>query len=142
VLVSANDLTRYSGSPEAGFRATWKALPRSVRRVIVLRDTPQIVRPQAPCVENAMADRRPPGRRCAQSRASNLTPDPQVAAAHALGSRRVRVVDLSRHLCDDEVCFAVVGGALVHKDGSHLTATFAETLGPYLLRAIERLGRS
>jgi len=139
IVVSANDVTRHSGPPGAGFRATWKALPSSVRRVIVLRDTPHIVGPQAPCVARALAHRRPPGRLCAQSRASNLTPDPQVAAARALHSRRVRLVDLSRHLCDDEVCFAVVGGALVHKDGTHLTATFAQTLGPYLLRAIDRL---
>jgi hypothetical protein len=32
----------------------------------------------------------------------------------------------------------VIGGALVRKDNTHLTSTFATTLGPYLLRAVSR----
>jgi hypothetical protein len=33
----------------------------------------------------------------------------------------------------------VVGGVLVHKDIDHITRLFATTLGPYLLRAYDRL---
>jgi hypothetical protein len=49
------------------------------------------------------------------------------------------VVDLTRFFCDRRRCFAVVGGALVHQDETHMTATFDRTLGPFLLRAVDRL---
>jgi hypothetical protein len=49
---------------------------------------------------------------------------------------RVRLVDLTRFFCDGRRCFAVVGGALVNRDVSHMTTAFATTLGPYLLRAL------
>jgi hypothetical protein len=31
----------------------------------------------------------------------------------------------------------VIGGALVYKDVSHLTAVYGKTLGPYLLRDLD-----
>jgi hypothetical protein len=139
IIVSANAVANYASSPQAGFQATWKALPASVRQVVVLRDTPRISAPQAACVGRALVAHRPAGRACAQPRGDNLPADPEAAAAYALGSRRVRVVDLTRFMCDVRVCFAVVGGALVRKDGTHLSATFATTLGPYVLRAIDRI---
>jgi hypothetical protein len=139
ILVSANALANYRGSPQTGFQATWKALPASVRHVVVLRDTPHIAAPQAGCIGRALAARRRTARACAQRRGDNLPADPEAAAAHDLRSRRVRVVDMTRFMCDARACFAVVGGALVRKDGSHLSATFATTLGPYLLRAINQV---
>ena len=54
------------------------------------------------------------------------------------GSRRIRVIDLTHYMCSRLLCFAVVGGALVRKDNTHLTSTFSTTLGPYLLRAVDR----
>ena len=83
----------------------------------------------------------PAGVRCAQTRGADLTPDPQVSAVAAMHDPRVRLVDLSHYMCDTRLCFAVVGGALVRKDGTHLTRLFATSLGPYLLRAIDRVAR-
>ena len=57
------------------------------------------------------------------------------AAIAAESEPRAVVVDLTRFFCDARRCLAVVGGALVHRDVSHMTTTFATTLGPYLLRA-------
>ena len=136
IFVSADARTEYRGSAVDGFRAALRAIPRSVRRIFVLRDTPRIVGPQAGCVDNAVARHRPAGALCAQSRASNLVPDPQVAAARTI--RRARVIDLSSHMCDARRCFAVVGGVLLRKDGTHLTSLFATTLGPYVLRSVHR----
>jgi hypothetical protein len=42
-------------------------------------------------------------------------------------------------MCTHRLCFPVVGGALVLKDQSHLTAVFSASLGPYLDRATRRL---
>ena len=51
---------------------------------------------------------------------------------------RVRAVDLTRYFCDRRRCFPVIGGALVYKDSTHITATFGVTLGVYLRRAVDR----
>lgn len=59
-------------------------------------------------------------------------------AARRIGTR-VQVIDLKRFQCSQHRCFPVVGGVLVHKDIDHLTQLFATTLGPYLLRAYNRL---
>ena len=56
------------------------------------------------------------------------------AAARAGG--RVRLIDLTRHFCSTSRCFPVVGGAYVYKDANHMNATFATTLGPFLLRRL------
>jgi hypothetical protein len=65
--------------------------------------------------------------------------DSQAVAATRLRSQRVRSVDLNRFFCDSRRCYPVIGGVLVHKDDHHLTVVFATTLGPYLLREVNRL---
>jgi hypothetical protein len=65
-----------------------------------------------------------------------MPPDPQLEAAQAPGDRRVRLIDLSNHICTATTCPPVVGGVLVLKDSNHLTRAFSTTLGPYLLRAL------
>ena len=45
----------------------------------------------------------------------------------------MKLVDLTRFMCDRRRCYPVVGGALVHRDVGHMTRTFATTLAPYLL---------
>jgi len=39
-------------------------------------------------------------------------------------------------MCTPSLCPPVIGGALVLKDGDHLTRTFSTTLGPYVLRVL------
>jgi len=62
-----------------------------------------------------------------------------VVAAEQLHSRRVQVIDLTRFFCDFQLCYPVVGGALVYRNPDHLTATFATTAGPYLLQSLGQL---
>jgi hypothetical protein len=69
-----------------------------------------------------------------------LKVDPAAIAGRISRSRRVHVVDLTRLMCSRRRCFPVIGGALVHKDATHLTEVFAGTLGPFLLRAVNGLG--
>ena len=47
---------------------------------------------------------------------------------------------MSRYFCDATRCFPVIGGALVHKDATHMTARFGATLAPYLERRLVGLG--
>ncbi|HZE67761.1 MAG TPA: SGNH hydrolase domain-containing protein, partial [Sporichthyaceae bacterium] len=65
-------------------------------------------------------------------------PDPVGEAVAALRDRRLRVVDLDDHICGRTECAGAVGGVVVYFDGSHLTATFARTLAPYLNVSIRR----
>jgi len=121
----------------AGYLAAWRALPRSITTLVVIRDTPKARLSTDDCVSRAMSAHRPAGPACRLPRARSLPPDPQVAAAHRLSGRRVRVVDMTRFICDARWCYPVVGGALVYKDDNHLTEVFARTLGPYLDRAMK-----
>ena len=124
-----------------GYRDAWARLPRSIERIVVLRDTPRALSHGATleCVERAMREDQNAGEACALPRSQALWRDPAAAAAER-EALRVSTIDLTRFFCDDEHCFAVVGGALVHKDLSHMTAVFAATLGPYLNRELRRLG--
>lgn len=121
-----------------GFRRAWGALPRSVVKIVVLRDVPLRKLRTLDCVEHAMAVRKPPGTTCAVPRRAALLPDPAAAAArHLAPSGRVALADLSSFFCSRRLCLPVVGGALVTKDQNHMSTAFSRTLGPYLLREVD-----
>lgn len=124
----------------ADYRRTWAALPTSVLRIFVVRDTPAGGGSEVPCIDRARAARRPAGLRCSESREQVLRPDPNVAAARESDQPRVKVIDLTRFFCGAVRCLPVVGGALVRKDAEHLSSAFSTTLGPYLQREIARYG--
>ena len=119
-----------------GYVAAWRALPRSVKRIIVLRDTPKAEETTFGCIRRAMARRRPAGTACANRRELVLSRDPAIVAAARTRSRRVRSVDLTRFFCGRRLCYPVIGGVLVNEDLTHITEVFGATLGPYLLRRI------
>jgi hypothetical protein len=125
-----------------GYRAAWRALPRSVRHIVVIRDTPRSTDGTLPCVSRAMQRREPAGQVCAIPRAGAVPRDPAAIAAGRMHSSRVRVLRFTRQICDRRRCFPVVGGALVYKDRHHLTRVFATTLGPLLRRKFDALQRS
>ncbi|MGH2919557.1 MAG: SGNH hydrolase domain-containing protein [Solirubrobacteraceae bacterium] len=138
LVVAAHAGARAAGNRQRGYRAAWNALPSSVRNIIVIHDAPSIGK-QAGCIRRALALRRPPGLACAVPRRRGLRRDPHYAAARRSGSRRVHAIDMTRFFCDPRVCFPVIGGALVHKDGAHMTRVFAGTLGRFLLGRINRV---
>jgi hypothetical protein len=121
-----------------GYVRAWRALPASVRHIVVLRDPPYIATTTLACVKRAHARRKDAGAACALPRRTALKPDPAMVAAARSGGR-VEAVDLTDFMCDDDLCFPVVGGVLVHKDPGHLTRLFATTLAPYIEREFERL---
>lgn len=126
----------------AGFAAAWRSLPASVKHVVVIRDVTYERASTPDCVTRAHRAHRDAGSVCALPRSRVLKPDLAVAAARreraADPASRVSVVDLTHFLCGRRRCFPVIGGVLVHKDVGHLTLLYARTLGPYLLRGIER----
>jgi hypothetical protein len=125
-----------------GFRRMWNALPRTVKHIVVIRDTPITPERTPGCVMRARKARERPGRACAVPRRTALVPDPAAVAAARSRSRRVQLVNLSRYFCGRQSCYPVIGGALVHKDVTHMTKVFATSLAPFLLRRVEQLMKS
>jgi hypothetical protein len=123
----------------AGYAAAWKALPRSVEHIVVIRDPPYVENGTLACVRRALRRHAPPGLACALPRATALERDPALTAVRRLDSPRYQAIDLTQFMCDAELCYPVVGGALVKKDRGHLTRVFAETLAPYFARKLMRL---
>src|SRR5262249_38902934 len=122
----------------AGYLSAWKALPRSVGRIFVIRDTPKARGNTDTCVQQAMGRHAQPGIACALPRGQYLDRDPAAIAAGKSPSSRVRLLDLTRYFCDAGKCYPVIGGALVFKDQSHMTPVYARTLAPYVARAVDR----
>jgi hypothetical protein len=122
----------------SGYLAAWRALPPTVRHIVVLRDTPELGHAIGTCVAAAQRRRRPAATACAVPRHRALAADPATVAARRLG-RRARAIDLSGFFCDRAACYPVIGGVLVFKDGDHMTRTYSATLGPYVQRALAGL---
>jgi hypothetical protein len=54
-------------------------------------------------------------------------------AAEATG---IELISPVPKLCDDEICPAVIGNILVYRDTYHMSASYAETLAPWLGRKL------
>jgi len=116
-----------------GYLDAWAALPG--RRIVVLRDTPRFKGDTDVCVSRAARRREQVGTTCAVSRRFALGRDPAIVAAGRAG---LETLDLTPFFCGAR-CYPVIGGALVVRDANHMTGTYSATLGPYVLRALDRL---
>jgi SGNH domain (fused to AT3 domains)/Acyltransferase family len=124
-----------------GYISAWRAMPRTVKHIVVIRDTPEMLDRSRTliCVEHAIAQHRRPGRACARPRSEAVLTDPAALAAARLRSPRVQLIDMTSLFCDRRWCPPVIGGALVYKDMTHLTSVYATTLGRFLLPIVDRL---
>lgn len=120
-----------------GYTRAWSKLPDSVTHTFVIRDTPYDRTHTGDCVETALHRGDDAGQVCAIPRRSALKTDPAALATRRTRDRRVHLIDMTPFFCSPDLCYPVVGGALVHKDLTHMSLTFGTTLGPYLLRAID-----
>ncbi|MDP2712691.1 MAG: SGNH hydrolase domain-containing protein [Solirubrobacteraceae bacterium] len=125
----------------AGFQRAWRALPRTVKQIVVIRDVPVPARDMFECIERVVAaGTERPGVACATQRSQALRWDAAVSAANGLRSKRYRHVDMSNYFCSPRRCFPVIGGVQVHSDTlGHVTSSYGWTLGPYLLRKVRAL---
>ncbi len=124
-----------------GFKRAWRALPKTVRHVVVLRDTTVTTHAVLDCVGRAVADAtRRLAPLCPLARSQALREDMAVAAVGELDAPRYAAIDLSDQICSHRMCYPVVGGTIVNADvWGHLNLTFARTLGPFVLRDARRL---
>lgn len=128
----------------AGYRKAWSSLPRTVKRVIAIHDPPMTTRETRRCLRDALAARaRRPGVTCRVPRGNVLVEDDAVRTAKRLRSKRYAFADFTRFFCNSRFCYPVIGGALVYRDTfGHITLSYADSLGPYLLRRVRFLGET
>ena len=137
VLVSPGH-TRF-GAQVAGYMGAWRALPKTVKHIVVIRDTPVNTPRTIGCVERAIVRHERAGVVCAVPRSVALKRDSAISAVARLRSRRYEAVDLTEFFCGRKLCYPVIGGVLVRKDLDHVTSVFAATLWPFLLGKVNRL---
>ena len=121
-----------------GYTEALEKLPPTVERIFSIRDVPRNTSNSMQCVARAIRKKQAAGPKCAVPRRFALKPDPATPAARDSDPHRVQLIDMTRFMCSSRLCLPVIGGALVHKDQTHLTRVFATSLGPYLLRHMER----
>jgi hypothetical protein len=126
-----------------GYQETWRRLSGDGKRqVIVLKDVPRSDGAMMPCVARSHSG----GNGCSLPQSVVTTargawhdrPDPIVTAAQT-ATPPVPVLDLTDVFCRDGDCPAVIGNVLVYADRSHITPTFARTLGPEFGRRLTAL---
>jgi len=113
----------------AGLRTAWGRLTAAGVEVLVLKDTPQTFMQVYACV----AEHSNQLTRCTYDRekgvAASAAPTQAIAAK---GMDRVHVVDMTDAICPTARCAPVIGNVLIYRQGSHLTATYVQSLAPRL----------
>jgi peptidoglycan/LPS O-acetylase OafA/YrhL len=111
---------------QAGYLRTLDRIQAAGPRTVVIRDTPASSQDVPSCVSEDIQHLE----RCAFDRPHEWDREYDVRAAKAHPA--THLIDLDDEICPSEVCRAVIGNALVYRDKSHLTATFARTLEPMI----------
>ncbi|HEX6664971.1 MAG TPA: acyltransferase family protein [Solirubrobacterales bacterium] len=123
-----NELTGADGAAamEAGYAETLARIDRAGLRTAVIRDTPASASDVPSCVSKELQNLDS----CAFER--DRDPDKEFDARAAVAAPNAHLIDLTAEICPADLCRAVIGNALVYRDKSHLTATFARTLSPWI----------
>ncbi|HEV2857262.1 MAG TPA: acyltransferase family protein [Solirubrobacterales bacterium] len=119
---------------EAGYLATLRRLRDAGLRTVVISDTPAAPHEVPACVSEHLDHLAS----CAFRRAHAW--DKEFEARAAKRTPGVHLIDVTREICPQGTCRAVIGNALVYRDDSHLTATFARTLSRWIERDLLEAG--
>lgn len=126
------------------YRGMLTAWSRAGTQVVVVKD-PVVPGDDVGRVPECLAETDGDQERCSWPLAVPVPADPQAyrwldplwSAARSLDDPRVRVVEMDDLLCPGGTCRPVLGGVVTYFDASHLTATYARTLAPYLAQRID-----
>ncbi len=116
-----------------GYVRTLRRLEQTGADVVTLADNPHPPQDIPACVSKSMDDLSA----CAfeEDDALDFARVGRDAAAEVPG---VRLIDPTPMLCEDGTCPAVIGNALVYRNGAHLTATYASGLSGWLEGALPK----
>ena len=121
---------------EAGYISTLDRIHDAGLQTVVIRDTPASTSNVPSCVSEDLQHLEA----CAFPRQRDR--DREFDARAARAAPDTHLIDINREICPDGLCRAVIGNALVFRDKSHLTATFARTLAPGIGRDLKKAGLS
>jgi peptidoglycan/LPS O-acetylase OafA/YrhL len=110
-----------------GYASTLKKLRSTGAPVALIEDVPHPNKNIPQCVSRSLDHLR----ECATPRSKALT-YPRVNASAAAEVEGAKLIDPTSEVCLKKTCPAVIGDALVYRNGSHLTATYVRTLAPWL----------
>jgi hypothetical protein len=133
LVITAAD--RADGLTSASFTSVFARVRAAGAKLVVVRDTPRPSTGALAC--SARPDVDPEKQTCGTARAEALIgTDPLVQAASDAGAS---LIDLTRYFCTATRCPAVIGNVVVFRDaGADLTTTFSRTVGPYVMRDVQR----
>lgn len=148
VVVTARNVNGVVGSDKDsffsglanGYSALLKDWKVGGTNLLVLHDTP-FPASSIESIPDCLAQKGREVRACSGKPKDWIPEDPLFEAAKKSGSG-VHAADLNDHICRPDRCYGANGGIVTYFDGSHLTATYAATLSPYLepevLRALKQ----
>jgi TusA-related sulfurtransferase len=119
---------------ETGYLATLRRLHRAGLRSAVIKDLPAAEEDIPSCVSEELQDLETCSFRPVRDEGTEFDAR---AVARAPGTY---LVDVTGEICPGDLCRAVIGNALVYRDNSHLSATFARTLTPWLEEGLMKAG--
>ena len=105
--------------------------------IVVIRDTP-FPGATLPNIPDCVATAEDANKECSGSTDEWTWMDPLADVAAEGEHDNVAVIDPTRYFCQDGTCPAVIGGVVVYFDASHITATYAKTLTPFLEKDLEK----
>jgi hypothetical protein len=132
--VIATELRQYTSSVAQHLEAM-RPVAATGTRIVVVEDDPAVSAASTACVDrvtySATGD-------CGTAAAfAYRDPDRLAQAAERIPG--AVVIPTRRYYCRDSVCPATIGNVIVYRDtAAHVTASYARTLSPYLVEAIER----
>jgi hypothetical protein len=112
---------------EEGYVSTLKKLRGTGAEVMVIKDIPHPDKNIPRCVSRSMERLQD----CATPRGKAFD-YPLVDTRAAAKAAGAHFIDPTPVLCLERVCPAVIGDALVYRNGAHLTPTYVRTLAPWL----------
>ncbi|MET0976615.1 MAG: acyltransferase family protein [Leifsonia sp.] len=121
-----------------GLAEAWGPVAARGIPIVAIVDNPQTTREMGYCVERLVDRSDDVDGACALPRAVALEAfDGSVEAAERTPGSHV--IDMTNLYCTDDECPSIIGHVLVYRDETHVTATWAGTLAPYVAEELERL---
>ena len=128
------DNVGWSGTSDravAGFTSYLQQWSDSGANVVVLQDTPFPSR-DVGSIPDCLARHPKNQLACAGTWADWHSMDPLFAAANATPMPGITPLRTQPFLCTDTICPAVIGTYVAYFDGSHMTATYARSIAPFI----------
>jgi hypothetical protein len=132
-VVIATELRQYT-NPVAQHLAAMRPVAATGTHIVVVEDDPGVSPASTACVTRIAY--RPTGDCGTPAVVAFRYPDRLAQAAARLAG--ARVVRTGQFFCRHGFCPSTIGNVLVYRDtAAHVTASYARTLSPYLVEAIE-----